>query len=187
MKFFPIFLLMTLPFLPSCAANIQKPEVINGNKYIDSTIPRTEIIFPFNVEYKSTKTDYYEQEKTTTNELISKEKKIIIYIKKSKLIDIRYYFTRADSSRTKDNIYLDQKSNGFCSVDIFEKNLNSYLRGKSYRYISHDKILSIEMYKPIGYISSQEKFINENKNEVEDFTTTVKSICAQNEKIVAKK
>lgn len=187
MKFFPIFLLMTLPFLASCAATIQKHEVINGNKYIDSTTPRTEISFPFNVDYKSTKTDYYEQEKTTTSKLISKEKKITIYIKKSKLIDSRYYFTGSDSSKTKDNIYLNQKSNGFCSVDIFEKNLSSYLRGISYRYISHNEIVSIKIYKPIGYIRSQEKFINENKDTVEDFTTTVKSICAQNKKVIEKK
>ncbi len=187
MKFSPIFLLLTLPFLPSCAANIQKPEVINGNKYIDSTIPKTEINFPFNVEYESTKTDYPDHQKTTTTELKSKEKNIFIYIKKIKLIDTRYFTTRSDANKTEDNIYLDQKSNGFCSVDIYEKKLQNYLRGVSYRYIGHDKAISIAIYKPIGYINSQKKFTNENKDEVEDFTTTVKSICAQNEKVIEKK
>lgn len=183
MKTYYLILLITFPLIVSCAGQRVDPRVVNGRTYIDSTIPKTKIEFPFDVTYESADIDYSEAVNCTTHKLVSKGEKTTIFISKTNITMSSYEFLGTDVKKIKNQLFLERKKTDFCSVDIHEYNLTSFLRGVSYRYIGNKQVTRLIIYKHIGYISSEERFIAEKKHEISKFIENIQLICAQNKRI----
>lgn len=174
-------LFLFVPFvLISCAGLQEKPATMENHVYIDSNIPRVEIEFPFDLDLIDKKVDYQEQTRIVNHILRSPDHDVTAYISKQHLLHAKYYFTGTDSSSEKDPFYLSQDPSGYCAVNLYEENLNTFLRGTSYRYISKDVLVAIRIFKHIGRDLTKQEIKDYYKASLDGFTEKIKAVCAQN-------
>ncbi len=180
MKICHYLIILLLLLLSSCSALKIKEPTLNDNTYTDSDFPRLKIKFPFSVKYVGQDFDFNDVYSSVSRNLYSEDNKITILLIKDKIFHGSYGFTGTDSSQFNENIYFDEDKNNFCTVDFYEENLISYLRGISFRYSGFSEIVKIITYKQLGYVSSVDEFKKKNKESVDKFIHDMKIICAQN-------
>ena len=183
MRFYYFLTIPLVLLLCSCAGlKIKEPTLVD-NVYLDADYPRIRIEFPFKVRYIDQNNDFSDFAKSITRRLYSDETSTTVFLRKDNIIQDHVIYTETDSSQFSNNLYMDDRKNGFCTVGFYEKNLNTYLRGMSYRYDGRYGIALIETYKKLGYVSSVDQYKDKNRAMIDHFIEDMKLICSQNVRV----
>lgn len=170
-----ILLSCSVFLLISCTAN--KPVLIDKNRFFDESPPKVDISFPFDIELISEEKGFTDTETFKKYQLDSENKEIFIY--KSRFLRKNYFYLGADNATKKNPFYMNNTTNGFCSVILLSNDDDFYLEGDVTKYIGQQAYFTVRLYQNAGLVLSRDAWKEANSDVLEEFIAQTEYVCEQ--------